>query len=150
MRATLTPRTGLMLAMLIVVVTPAIGCRGAPTAPRDASTVSAVGYHGLTVDRLAEMLAQEEAVTGEAFTLVNVHVPYAGQIAGTDMHIAYDEITEHLDRLPAKDDRIVLYCRSGRKSEEAAKTLAELGYIDVWELDGGMVAWVASGHELVE
>jgi len=150
MHATATPRSGLMLAMLMVVVTSAIGCLGAPTAPRDASTVNAVGYHGLTADHLAEMLAQEEAVTGETFTLVNVHVPYAGEIAGTDMHIAYDEVTEHLDHLPAKDDRIVLYCRSGPMSEEAAQALAELDYTDVWELDGGMVAWMAGGHELVE
>jgi len=32
----------------------------------------------------------------------------------------------------------------------AAKTLANLGYTDVWNLDGGMIAWKGAGHPVLQ
>ena len=44
--------------------------------------------------------------------------------------------------------RIVLYCRSGSMSAEAAETLTRFGYDDVWDLRGGMIAWEEAGFRL--
>jgi rhodanese-related sulfurtransferase len=82
------------------------------------------------------------------FPLVNVHIPFEGNIPGTDLSIPYNEIEQNLGRLPAKGEKVVLYCRSGSMSAEASKTLVGLGYTDVWDLGGGMIAWQEAGYRL--
>lgn len=104
---------------------------------------NANGYVDVTVDQLAGALAQK------GFTLVNVHVPYEGELPQTDLFVPYDQIGDSLDQLPAKDAPIVLYCRSGNMSTQAAKTLVGLGYTNIYELNGGFNAWKAAGHELI-
>lgn len=42
--------------------------------------------------------------------------------------------------LPDKDKVILLYCRSGRRSAKAAKTLARMGYTNVYDF-GGIINW---------
>jgi rhodanese-related sulfurtransferase len=95
--------------------------------------------------RLADMLEDKD------FTLVNVRVrSLRGEIPQTAMFIAYDEIAAHLDQLPDKNAAVVLYCRSGSMSTSAAEELAELGYSNVMEVDGGLNAWKATGYELLD
>ena len=48
--------------------------------------------------------------------------------------------TADIPELPDKDQRIFVYCRSGRRSKEASQKLAELGYTDIVEF-GGIIDW---------
>jgi rhodanese-related sulfurtransferase len=41
-----------------------------------------------------------------------------------------------------------VYCQSGRTSAIAAHTLVALGYRDVWNLEGGLLAWQRAGFRL--
>ena len=101
------------------------------------------GYTNITVEQLAEMLADKD------FALVNVHIPYEGEIPPTDTLIPFDEIANHLDELPDKNASIVLYCLGDSMSTVAAKTLVSQGYTNVMVVDGGMNAWTAAGYELL-
>lgn len=46
-----------------------------------------------------------------------------------------------------KDTVIILYCASGVRSATAAKSLVDLGYTNIYNMDGGLINW---GGELVE
>lgn len=46
-----------------------------------------------------------------------------------------------------KETVIIVYCASGMRSAKAAETLIDLGYTNVYNLDGGLINW---GAELVE
>jgi rhodanese-related sulfurtransferase len=116
----------------------------APVNLAPAATPNAQGFVDITVDELAALLPAKN------FTLVNVHIPYEGELPQTDLLIPFNQIADHLDQLPAKDEPIVLYCRSGSMSTEAGAELAGLGYTNVYEVDGGFNAWVAAGNELLQ
>ena len=132
------------LVALALLVT-ACGKTQAPAKAPDVKdlTKNKAGYTDITAEQLAAMMENKDLM------LVNVHIPYAGDIPQTDLSIPFDEIEQNLDQLPSKEVEIVLYCRSGSMSTSAAKTLADLGYTNVLELDGGMNAWAATGYELV-
>lgn len=131
-----------MLASLILGA-----CAGADT-ENDSDTfgtrVSVTGgaYTDVTVQELRSMLAEKD------FALINVHIPFEGDLPDTDLSIPYNRITEHLDQFPARDAKIVLYCRSGRMSTEAAGVLVRHGYTNLYHLKGGFIAWTRAGLPL--
>ncbi len=104
-----------------------------------------VGYKDISTKNLAVMLKNKD------FTLVNVHTPYIGDIKGTDVSILFNKIAGNLSKLPAdKNAKIVLYCQSGNMSMVAADTLSQLGYTNVYNVEGGMNAWKADGNVLIK
>lgn len=105
-------------------------------------TVDGGSFTRISPEELKAMMESED------FPLVNVHIPFEGDIPGTDLSIPYNEIGQNLDRLSAKDEKVVLYCRSGSMSAEASRTLVGLGYTNVWDLGGGMIAWQKAGYRL--
>jgi rhodanese-related sulfurtransferase len=60
--------------------------------------------------------------------------------------ILHTEIADSAANLPAdRETPIYLICRSGRRSGIAAKALTDLGYRNVYNVDGGTNAWVKAG-----
>ena len=80
------------------------------------------------------------------FEFINVHIPYAGEIPGTDTHIAFTDIAA-LETELGNDvgTKAVLYCLTGPMSAMAGAALVELGYCRIYDLPAGMIGWEAEG-----
>jgi len=136
---------GLVIAVGLLAAL-AIAFQGGSAGASGETVVAARGGHWTNVSpaRLAAMLDAKD------FTLVNVKTPYIGEIPGTDLYVPYDQLASRRADLPqGRDAKILVYCRSGAESAQAAQTLLDLGYTNVWNLEGGMNAWTASGRPLV-
>jgi len=107
----------------------------------------------LTVQQLQSGLSMARFMTQKGFILVDVRSPeehLAGSIPGTDRNIDFREIQSRHREIGAKlEDHIVVYCQSGRRSNIAAETLADLGYRYVYNLEGSMNAWIEAGFPVV-
>jgi len=101
-------------------------------------------YRTMSIDQLAKV------TDDPTVTLINVHIPYAGEIPGTDEFLPFNKIQQNNDKLPSdKKAEVVLYCRSGHMSKMASKVLTEMGYTNVYDVPGGMNAWRSAGNELL-
>lgn len=110
----------------------------------DVVQVSGGSYHNIVSEQLWTMLQKKD------FVLINVHIPYEGEVPHTDLFIPYNDIDRNLDKLPKdKATKIVLYCRSGRMSAIAAEKMVKLGYTNVWNLKEGMNEWQQKGYPLL-
>ena len=126
--------------LFLLLITAA--CQSKPVTGETVSVADG-SYKDVSVNELAAMLKNKD------FVFINVHIPFAGDIAQTDLSIPYDEIEQNLSQLPTdKNAKVVLYCRSGRMSQIAAEKLVSLGYTNIWNLQGGMVDWEQAGFNI--
>lgn len=60
--------------------------------------------------------------------------------------IPHSELEAREGELPSeKDTMILLYCRSGNRSQDAAQTLVDLGFTNIIELETGINGWKDAG-----
>lgn len=95
-------------------------------------------YVNITAEEAKEIMDTEE---GYVILDVREQDEYdAGHISGAIL-IPYTQIEAKANEmLPDKDQLILVYCRSGRRSKLAAEALAELGYTNIKEF-GGIIDW---------
>ena len=95
-------------------------------------------YVNITAEEAKEIMDTEE---GYVILDVREQDEYdAGHISGAIL-IPYTQIEAKANEmLPDKDQLILVYCRSGRRSKIAAEALAELGYTNIKEF-GGILDW---------
>ena len=95
-------------------------------------------YRQISMDEAVTMMAQE---TG--YIILDVRRPdefAAGHIPNA-INVANETIgTAEIPELPEKNQLIMVYCRSGRRSKEASEKLVKLGYTNIVEF-GGILDW---------
>ena len=95
-------------------------------------------YVNITAEEAKQIMDTEE---GYIILDVRTQEEYdQGHIPGAIV-ISHEEITEKAeDVLADKEQLILVYCRSGRRSKIAAEALVELGYTNIKEF-GGIIDW---------
>ncbi len=103
-------------------------------------------YRQISMEEAITMMAQERGYiildVRRADEFAAGHIPNAINVANEDIG------TAEIAKLPCKDQLIMVYCRSGRRSKEAAEKLVKLGYTNIVEF-GGILDWtgdVVSGE----
>ena len=95
-------------------------------------------YRQITVDEAVTMMEEESG-----YIILDVRRPdefAAGHIPNA-INVPNETIgTEEISELPDKNQLILVYCRSGRRSKEAAEKLCKLGYTNIVEF-GGILDW---------
>lgn len=97
-----------------------------------------VNYENITAQEAKELMDREE---GYIILDVRTGEEYAqGHIPGAILIPDYEIETKAEEILTDKNQMILVYCRSGRRSKNAAQALLELGYTDIREF-GGIIDW---------
>ena len=95
-------------------------------------------YRQISMDEAVTMMAQEID-----YIILDVRRPdefAAGHIPNA-INVPNETIgTDEIPELPDKDQLIMVYCRSGRRSKEASEKLVKLGYTNIVEF-GGILDW---------
>ena len=95
------------------------------------------------MDATVAEMKEREADTEKDYVLLDVREDYERaefNIGG--MHVPLGNLMSSLDKLaPHKDDELIIYCRSGKRSAMAGELLRQSGFTNVRNLEGGMIAW---------
>ena len=95
--------------------------------------------------------AQAAELATSGVTVIDVRTPdeYAeGHLEGARLiDLSSDTFTDEVADLDP-DAEYLVYCRSGNRSAQAVAIMRDLGIEQVWDLDGGVVAYTAAGYAL--
>jgi rhodanese-related sulfurtransferase len=122
-----------IILLAVVLLALLCGC-----SPQNEGESEKMTYTQISMDKAIEMMESESGYiildvrTIEEFN--DRHIP--GAICVPNESIGTEPIAE----LPQKDQLILVYCRSGRRSKEAAEKLAAMGYSNIYEF-GGILDW---------
>lgn len=99
-------------------------------------------YRNISVTDLNQMLSN-----GESVFVLDVRTPQEytvdGHVAGSTL-IPVDEVAARLSEIPT-DQPVACFCRSGNRSQVACQTLADAGYTNLLNVEGGIGAWKSAG-----
>lgn len=123
-------RRAIFLILMTMSATQIFGCNGNDRIP----SVSAAEF--------------DKEIKADSVQLLDVRTPqeYAeGHIDGAlNINVQSNDFQQTAEKELSKDSKILVYCRSGRRSMDAAEILTNLGY-KVVNLKGGIIEWKEDG-----
>ena len=114
------------------------GCKATDTEKEAGVTMEKAAYQQISMEEAMELMKTEEN-----YIILDVrsqeeydekHIPGAVLVPNETIG------TKDIPELPDKDQMILVYCRSGNRSKQAAEKLAALGYTNIIEF-GGITDW---------
>jgi len=96
---------------------------------------------------------KQKMESGE-YVLVDIRTPEeyeAERLPGVDLNLDFyaDDFANQVNKLD-KNKKYLYYCRTGHRSGQAGHYAEDLGFKEVYELDGGIVAWKKAGFNTVK
>lgn len=123
----------LILALLLIAPALLAACGGEPLpaliTPLEAQSRLASGDHVVLLDVRTQQEWAEDGRSPDA------------------TFIPLEELGARLDELN-RDDTIIVVCRSGNRSQQAASFLRDHGFAHITEIEGGMRRWASAGLPL--
>ena len=127
------------IVILLIFILTITGCSGIEDSPMVENTPHIdTGYQKITPEQAKDILEINPDIilldvrTEEEFR--EIRIPGAILLPDT-------MITEHAsEKLPDKNAVILVYCRAGRRSENASRELISMGYTNVYDI-GGIIDW---------
>jgi len=95
----------------------------------------------------SEVISQPDVI------ILDVRTPdefNAGHIANAiNINLEGSDFSSEVSKLD-KNATVAVYCRSGNRSGVATEQMAELGFTDMYDMQGGIVDWEAAGGPVVK
>ena len=103
---------------------------------------------GLTTAKALRKLIESDS----SFVLIDVRTPeeFAEGHITDALNIDYYQAFEDSVKYLSQERTYFLYCRSGSRSAKSRKIMTELGFKQVYDLEGGITNWKEKGYKVVE
>ncbi len=140
-------RRYLSLAIVITGLIVGIGaCSSGTPAPAVSAGAAVAAAPEKVNTKISPADYQSKFGAGSEHLLLDVRTPEefaSGHIPGA-VNISVDSLSQRLSEVP-QDKPVVVYCRSGNRSNQAAQILDQAGYTQIYDL-GGIVTWQQQGY----
>ena len=133
----------LLFAALAASLALLSGCTLSKTKKDTEDMTGKATYHKISAEEAYEMMASQEVVVVDVRTREEYD---SGHIENAVLVPNESIGSEMPEALPDKEATLLIYCRSGRRSKDAAEKLLSLGYQNVYDF-GGVIDWP---YELVK
>lgn len=103
-------------------------------------------FTAVTPEELGVLLQEQKEIK-----LIDVRTPAefnAGHISGAEnINFLSDNFSKSLEGLD-KNEPLIIYCKSGRRSGKSRAVFKELGFLKVYDLEGGILKWKSQNFEV--
>jgi len=102
-----------------------------------------LSFNYITMKEISVQELKEKLDKGEDFQLIDVREDFEYETSNIGGQlIPLGGVLIEADKI-AKDKPVVVMCRSGKRSAAAIMQLEQLGYTNLYNLQGGILAWKA-------